>query len=112
MDFFNITLPFGKRCPYRLASPLKCTLNVERTRLRLNFNQPNISRAVHVLHADAFRIMARTESQTCTIAYNGPETVIFSERENCVNPYHTDYTSRSDLLLIPNKGCPKDYHST
>lgn len=78
----------------------------KKDRILLRFNAPLINNTVHVLKSDAFKLMARTSTnKTCTVVYNGPTKLVFSENENCIYPLNTHHTSSSDLVLIPNSGC-------
>lgn len=106
LDHLNITLPCGDECPLQLATPISCSLNPERNRMKLHFAVPNVYPNVTLLRPEAFRLMKRTKSnQTCTLTYNGFNMVIYNGIENCIYPLATRHDTRMDLTLIPNVGC-------
>lgn len=106
LDYINFTLPCTGKCPYDLMKPTSSKTNEQGTKIFMRFSVPRINDTVHVLKADPFKLMVRTSTnKTCSIIYNCPQTVIYSERENCIYPINTQYRSSSDMVLIPNSGC-------
>lgn len=109
LDYFNFTLGCNKKCPIHLIQPISCEMSDKRDNILIKFNSPHVNNTVHVLKADPFKMMARiNENTTCSIKYDGPEKVIFSEKENCLYPINKQYTSSSDMVLIPRGNCKRD----
>lgn len=105
LNFFNVSLPCGERCPPHLYKPVNCMMSMNYDRLEMNLHAFHINNSIHHLKADPFYLFKHIGNQSCTIKYIGPPQVVYSELENCIHSVHTYREDSSDLYLIPNKGC-------
>ena len=103
-DFFNITLPC-ENCRIKLSNPISCSMTNDRRQVYLRISVPVENKDVHVLKADAFKLMARTNLTTCSLSYVGPPKLIVNLKNDCTYAINSRYTSDTDLSLIPKHGC-------
>ncbi len=112
MDFLNFTMPCGDSCPFHLATPQKCSLNHDRTKLFMDFSAPIINENLTLVEADPFLMMLKKENETCSVRYTGPTNAIISTKtnESCVYGLNLNRQVTHDIILSPASGC-KEYVS-
>lgn len=112
MDYFNLSLPCGSMCPLGMATPQKCSLDVDKTRMFMQFSLPIINETLVLVEADPFELMVRKENKTCTVRYKGPTNAVLSRKSNCIYGLNLRKPASHDMILSPNDVCKGNLENT
>ena len=101
MDIFNFTLPCGINCDIRTAEAISCNIDMLRKTITLIFDIQITKPKSHIMLADAFTLVNRPNNSTilCENIYNGPNSVIYSQENDCVTTLPTNQQSYLNLVL-------------
>jgi len=105
LDFLNITLPCGTDCPLKYATPRFCSMNSIRDTVVMSFNVPVINSTMHLMEADPFTFMMKTNNKTCRVEYDGPHDIIASTSGKCILGVNVNPPNKKNLLLAPGTTC-------
>lgn len=105
-QFFEfLTLPCGSSCPLENGEFKSCVFDEEENSLYLDFLVPIVNQNLTIVEADPFFLMVREKGQICKVIYDGPQTALVSEQEDCV--YSTGKDHRGQYLVTPSTSCTK-----
>ena len=101
LDIFNFTLPCGENCDIRTAEPISCKIDILRQTITLIFDIQITKPRSHIMLADAFTLIERPNNSSilCENVYVGPNSVIYSQDNDCVTTLPTNQQSYLNLVL-------------
>ena len=111
-DIFNFSLPCGDDCPFDLATPKSCEVDLNRRMIKIVIDAKTLNSEVKILKSDPFVFYndkANTQ-QICSATYTGPDRVLYYPKRDCVIPLTHQSENDDTIGFAPNlESCELKY---